>query len=74
MFRTINSTLGISNINSGLPVDYSLEQNYPNPFNPETKIRFSLPENKYTRLAVYNSLGEELAVLVNGTLNSGTYE
>jgi len=74
LFRTINSTLGISNINSGLPVDYSLEQNYPNPFNPETKIRFSLPENKYTRLAVYNSLGEELAVLVNGTLNSGTYE
>lgn len=74
LFRTTNTTLGITNINTDLPTEYSLSQNYPNPFNPETKIQFSLPQNKHIRLAVFNTIGKEVALLVNGFLNSGTYE
>ncbi len=57
----------------GLPTVYDLDQNYPNPFNPSTVIRFSLPEGQFTRLAVYNSLGQEVRTLFTGQLAAGVY-
>jgi hypothetical protein len=51
-----------------------MTQNYPNPFNPSTKIKFSLPVSDEIKLAVYDILGQEVAVLVNGFRNAGTYE
>jgi hypothetical protein len=50
---------------------YKLGQNYPNPFNPSTKITFELAKSEKVKLAVYNLLGEQVAVLVNGTRNAG---
>lgn len=66
--------LDVEEIENGLkPDEYSLEQNYPNPFNPSTKIEFSVPESGNVSLQIYNLLGERVANLVNGYLNSGTY-
>lgn len=48
--------------------------NFPNPFNPSTKILFSLEKSGFTALKVYNSIGQEVAELVNRELNSGAYE
>ena len=48
--------------------------NYPNPFNPTTKISFNLPTNSYVRLAVYNIIGQEVKVLMNGRMTSGYKE
>ncbi|QQS37893.1 MAG: T9SS type A sorting domain-containing protein [Ignavibacteriales bacterium] len=59
---------------SSVPSDYSLSQNFPNPFNPSTKIQFSIPNSSEIKLSVYNILGQEVAVLVNGFRNAGTYE
>jgi outer membrane protein assembly factor BamB len=56
-----------------LPSDYVLEQNYPNPFNPSTTIAFALPEQSHVRLSIYNVLGREVAVLVDGSLPAGSY-
>jgi hypothetical protein len=59
------------------PIDiksFYLSQNYPNPFNPDTRIEFMVPENCFTELKVYNLLGEEVAVLVNGVKDKGLYE
>ncbi|MCI0472800.1 MAG: T9SS type A sorting domain-containing protein, partial [Ignavibacteria bacterium] len=66
--------VGIKTISSEVPSGYRLEQNYPNPFNPETNIKFALPKNGKALLTVYDITGREIAVLVNGFLNAGTYE
>ena len=56
------------------PLSFNLDQNYPNPFNPTTNIKFSVPESGNVKLSVYNLVGEEVAVLVNGFSQAGTFE
>jgi hypothetical protein len=57
-----------------IPAEYTLEQNYPNPFNPSTKINYNVPEAGNVKLAVYNIVGEEVAVLVNGYTQAGSFD
>jgi M6 family metalloprotease-like protein len=49
-------------------------ENYPNPFNPTTTIAFSLPEAGNVHLAVYDYLGREVKVLIDGYRQSGKHE
>lgn len=68
-----DTSFTVTNINDDIftPLEYSLEQNYPNPFNPVTSINFSIPKSEFVTLKIYNSVGEEVAVLVNKELNAG---
>lgn len=67
-----NFTTSISQ-NSQIADSYKLEQNYPNPFNPSTSINFSITKSGMTSLKVYDMLGKEVATLMNGNLNAGSY-
>ena len=48
--------------------------NYPNPFNPSTQVVYSLTEEAPVRLVVYNALGQQIRVLVEGLQLPGSYE
>ncbi len=70
---TLPSFTGVEPVGKEIPGGYRLEQNYPNPFNPSTKIEFELPRSEDVRLAVYDVLGREVAVLLNEEKPAGSY-
>lgn len=67
-------TTNIDGSDNQMPGKLSLDQNYPNPFNPTTNIGFVLPEQSVVRLAVYDMLGREVAVLVSGSRSAGQHQ
>ena len=67
-------TVGVESISNEIPGEFSLNQNYPNPFNPSTIIHFSIPEESFVTLMVFNTLGEEITTLINENIIAGNYE
>ncbi len=51
---------------------FELSQNYPNPFNPATFISFSIPDEGYLNLKVYDLKGELVEILSDGIISSGS--
>jgi hypothetical protein len=56
------------------PAQYSLDQNYPNPFNPSTLIKYSVAQDGFVNVSIFNLLGQKVATLVNSNMKAGSYE
>ena len=69
-----DATTPVEQFTPAVPVGFRLETNFPNPFNPSTRIRFSVGNTAYTVLTVYNSIGQKIRVLFEGTTGPGAYE
>jgi hypothetical protein len=54
--------------------EFQILQNYPNPFNPSTSIRFNLEKETFVSLKIYDMLGQEVAILVDGIRPGGRNE
>ncbi len=70
---TVTLPMVVSIEDEELPTEVTLMGNYPNPFNPETTIGYVLPQASEARLVVYDLLGHEAAVLVDGLQSAGRH-
>jgi hypothetical protein len=65
----------VTNVERGdVPAAFALLQNYPNPFNPSTRIGYQLPTGARVQISVLNTLGQTVAVLVDGSRGPGYHE
>ena len=61
--------------NGELPKEFKLYAAYPNPFNPVTTIRFDVGSTSHeSTLRIYDVSGRNVATLINGQLQPGSYE
>ena len=60
-------------VDLGTPTAFALEQNYPNPFNPTTSMQYSVSNKQFVTIKVFDMLGREVALLVNGEKEPVTY-
>lgn len=58
---------------SEVPRTTFLQQNFPNPFNGQTNIPFTLDRTRSVRVAVFDLLGREVAVLAEGEFGGGSH-
>jgi gluconolactonase len=67
------STTGVQDHGSLVPGSFKLYANYPNPFNPTTVISYQLAIKSLIEMKVYDSLGKQVATLVEGERPAGYY-
>jgi predicted acyl esterase len=68
-----NKNPNIATPENSTPTVFYLNQNYPNPFNPSTMIQFSIPQNGFVTLTIYDATGKKIATLVNEQKTTGEY-
>jgi hypothetical protein len=73
VYGDTSTLVGINQISSEIPQDYTLSQNYPNPFNPVTNIKFEMPKSGLVKLVIYDAAGKEITHLVNQQMQAGSY-
>ncbi len=72
--RPLSDITAVEDQSNEIPSQFTLEQNYPNPFNPTTTIGYVLQEKGSTKLTLMNTLGEEVAILVNEEQDKGFHK
>ncbi len=69
-----NPFVSINNNNTLTSESFKLFQNFPNPFNPVTIIKYELSKSGLAKIIIFNSIGQEIQILINEKQNTGIYE
>lgn len=76
-----NFIVGVEQLHNEYLTEFSLSQNYPNPFNPTTTIKYTVAIGEALNVSptpvsfkVFDTLGRQVATLVNKIMSPGTYE
>jgi hypothetical protein len=72
--NNINCLNAVKGTEVAIKKSFMLAQNYPNPFNPATRIYYCVKTGGKVRLSVYDVMGREVAVLVNGHQQAGDHQ
>jgi hypothetical protein len=56
------------------PLSYQLNDNYPNPFNPSTIIAFSIAQNEFVEINIFNATGQKVSTLLSKNLAAGSHQ
>lgn len=70
----VNYTVDVDDQNNLVPGSFVVNQNYPNPFNPSTVISYSIPNEAFVTVKIYNVLGQEVATLLNDVQSAGVHK
>lgn len=74
IFTANGGLVNLSQLNSEIPEQFTLNQNYPNPFNPKTKISFELKTRSKAKLEIFDILGKSVCIILDKKLEGGKYE
>ena len=66
-----NDNSSLTSTDELISSSFTLYQNYPNPFNPSTTIKYTLNDNSYVNVSIYDIKGELVKTLFNGYQNKG---
>lgn len=72
-FENSGGVSGIGDKKIDAPLIFKLDQNFPNPFNPVTTIKYDLAEHSHVKLEIFNSLGQQVDILVNENKKAGSH-
>lgn len=67
------SPLGVDDLPTSLAHEFAFHGNYPNPFNAQTQFSFALDRAGDVKLVLFNIMGQEVAHVINGTMNAGQH-
>ena len=73
IFKTTSNNTSVKQSKDQTAFNYELMNAYPNPFNPQTKLKYSIPEDDYVKLDVYNLSGEKVHTIVDAYQSAGDY-
>jgi hypothetical protein len=67
------SSIEEKELNTNLPLVFSLNKNLPNPFISQTDIQYSIPIKTNVNITVFDPTGQKIITLFNNTQNPGWY-
>lgn len=71
----VGTEVGVLDIEEAVyPAPVVLRGNFPNPFNPSTSIRFSLADDAFVKLVIYNIADQAVRELVATAMQAGEHE
>ena len=74
IYKKIWNTLNLGEQRSQTMIDFTLHNNYPNPFNSSTSISYSIMEENYINITIYDLIGNRIKLLINKYQSPGHYK